>query len=194
MLSHQHTGLSTWRANRSGTAPAGYGSAVTLAMTGIRGSANRTPSRNARNCAAAAAMCREWNGALTRSATHRPAPAATTASLARRSASAGPESTTCSAELRLARSTSSMPDSLSSSAIRSGGPPTTATMPPPVARPISSPRRCTSRTPVAKSKQPAANSALYSPRLCPARKSGGGCSSMRARKLSALTTNSAGCT
>ncbi len=165
---------------------------MTLAITGIRGGRNSTESRNAAKRSWAGRMCREWKAPLVASGTQRAPGAARTAARSALTLSAGPDTTTWVAVLRLARSTSVAPLRSSRARTASGDRPTTASMAPPSASPISSPRRHTIRRPVSKSKQPAASSALYSPRLCPARTSGAGPSASACAQASALTTYSAG--
>ncbi|MMZ58567.1 hypothetical protein D1872_205530 [compost metagenome] len=113
---------------------------------------------------------------------------------ARPISSSNPEITTCCGEFRLAIS---MPSSLFCVKvcwILFISIPIMAAILPPAARLINSPLFFTNFKPVAKSKAPPANNALYSPRLCPATISGETPLTCNVfRYISALTVYKAGC-
>lgn len=113
----------------------------------------------------------EWNAPLVLSRRYRTRSCWNSAS-ARAISWAGPEMTSCDGVLSFAIAVSTRPCSSSVRSICSRLALTIAAIAPSRAWLINSARRATSFRPASKSKQPAASSALNSPRLWPARKSG----------------------
>ena len=173
ILSSQRTGAVTWRTSSSLTfSAARFTSAVTLAITSTSGARTVTSSRTRANPSAAGAISAQWNGALTANSTARLAPCSCASATARPTAPACPATTICPPPLRFAGDTTSpCPASVQTASTASGDRPNSAAIAPTpggTAACISRPRSRTMRSASAKSSAPAATSAEYSPRLCPA--------------------------
>ena len=159
---------------------------MTLATTGTRGGCRSSRARVRRSGSLAGATISVWNAWLTGSGVTR-IPAATSASLASRTASVAPPTTACSLLLMLAMTT--YPRIRPTMAWISPSAPITATMAPLSGVEmllISLPRALTASMAAGKLSAPAAISAPYSPRLWPITMSGSTpyAASMRTRPAS----------
>ena len=138
-----------------------------------------------------------WKAAPTWSGTTFSAPASCASSISRSTPATSPETTICAGVLRFAGATSPASDACAqSSARRSASSPITAAIVPGVsvcASFISLPRKATSRMPSSSETAPDAAAAVYSPRLCPATKSGRIPSSPAASASASDSEKSAGC-
>src|SRR5205814_1487768 len=169
-VSNHRTGSVTWAMSRSRCASMSVtNSPVTLETTGTRGAASGTSASTSASARRAGSISGEWYAPPTGIGLARRAPAAAAAARTAWTAAASPETTTCRAELMFATTTSPCLRHRSSTCARSS--PTTAPIVPSrlaAAAAIAVPRNVTTASAVDQSRLPAAVSAVYSPRLCPA--------------------------
>ncbi len=148
--------------------------AVTLATSGTNGRPNVVPASAAAMASAAGCISEQWNGADTGSSTEWREPFALASAIARATAFSWPETTTCPGALSLATSQtwSCAASAATAATVSRSRPISTAIAPTPTgtAACIACPRARSSRAVSASVSTPAAQSALYSPRLCPATK------------------------
>ncbi|MNI57952.1 hypothetical protein D3C73_1130400 [compost metagenome] len=147
-------------------------SALTFWTTGICGACQLIAAIDSAKRSAAGRISSQWDGTLTGSGMARLAPRALQPSMARSTAALAPAMTTWPGELKFtALTTSPCAASAQAASTSASSSPRMAAMPPcpaGTASCISWPRRSTSFTASPRLRLPAATSALYSPRLCPA--------------------------
>src|SRR5438876_6555420 len=177
MDSSHRTGMETCRTSAlRASPPFSIVSASTFVTSGTRKLENCTAARSAASFSCAGIISAEWNGADTGRITARFAPSCDAISVARFTAPAWPEITVCSGEFKFAaEQTSRCAARWQASATTACEIPRSAAIAPTPAGTASCmyvPRFRTSCTASANFSAPAATSAEYSPRLCPATKSG----------------------
>src|SRR6266571_1602719 len=175
--SSQRTGIETWRISASrASLPLVVVSASTFVTSGSCKFENSVLRKSFSSLCCMGIISAEWKGADTARMTARFAPACEASSTARFTAPACPEITVWSGEFRFAAAQISLAAArLHTSATTAGDKPIIAAIAPTPAGTASCmyvPRFRTSCTASANFSAPAATSAEYSPRLCPATKSG----------------------
>src|SRR5579859_1485548 len=196
--SSQRTGMETCRSSAlRASSPFSIVSASTLVTSGTRKSENCTFPKSFASFSCAGIISAEWKGAETGSITARFAPSCEAISVARFTAPAWPEITVCSGEFKFAaEQTSPSAARWHASATTACEIPITAAIAPTPCGTASCmyvPRLRTSCTASENFNPPAATSAEYSPRLCPATKSGFKPFSSATRKIATEHVKIAGC-